>query len=247
MWTNKPSHRPWIALGAVVTFLAACGDRPEHDDAVATTPGAPPLEVPVVDDNVRHDTLLVQVTFDLGDGTYVMVASHREETFEGLRLYHYIARPDSSAEVLHVSAPAYDSWTMLPTFFGLGRSTTDTMPMDRWILANFGERESWGQKVMLLQNGFQDRGFMHAALPERVVEEGRSSMKCANIAPHMRFATSADTAIFTFACDSVFLYDDHQGRTDIILPARTLRYTFHPHDGLVLWVDGRPRPAQDRS
>lgn len=244
MWTSKPLGRYQVLVLAAGMFTACTnGGTPGHGSPapVVIQPSADgaPLAIPVVDDNVRHDTLLIQVTFDLGDGTHLMVASNVEETFEGLRLYHYRARPDSSAEILHVSAPAYDSWTMLPTFFGEGNG-----PDGKWILANFGERESWGQKVMWFSNGFHDRGFMHAALPERIEDENGPRLKCTNIAPHMRLAHHGDTAVFTFACDSVFLYDDHQGRTDIILPGGSLRYTYHPGNGLLLWIDGRPRPTQ---
>lgn len=237
MWTSKCGHT-W----ALVVLIGACGTKPEGQGVpshppVATVPGGP-LALTMVDDNVRHDTLLVQVTFDLGDGTHLMVASNVEETFEGLRLYHYRARPDSSAEILHVSAPAYDSWTMLPTLFGEGAGLND-----KWVLANFGERESWGQKVMWFQQGFHDRGFMHVALPERMVEEDSTFLRRTNIAPHMRMDQRGDTTFFTFACDSVFLYDDNAGGVDLIVPSSSIRYILHPGAGLILWIDGQPRPT----
>ncbi|MBX2973836.1 MAG: hypothetical protein KF797_12095 [Flavobacteriales bacterium] len=235
-----------LPIATLALLLAGCDtSHPPQDAPPVIAHGAAPVEYPVVDDNIRHDTLLIQTTFDMGDGTFVMVASNKEETFEGLRLYHYRARPDSSAEILHVSAPAYDSWTMLPTFFGSRASAGEEHEfVDGWILANFGERESWGQKVMWFRDGFHDRGFMDVALPERTEDENGSQLKCANIAPHTRLANSGDTAIFTFACDSVFLYDDLAGRNDIIVPAHSIRYTYHPQAGLELWCNGQRRAVK---
>ncbi len=195
-----------------------------------------PLEYAVVPDNVVHDTLLVQVTIDLQDGTNIMVASNMEEKFEGLRLYHYRALPDSSAEVISVSVPAYDSWSMLPTFFGPGKGMNGT-----WMAANFGERESWGQKLFWCENGFQDLGFIDVAFPEHIVEQDTTYLKRTTIAPHMRFGQSNDTALFVFDCDSVYIYDDLKDRTDYVVPSTSVRYTYHPNTGLVLWINGEPR------
>lgn len=197
---------------------------------------AGPIEYAVVPDNVKHDTLLVQVTMDLEDGTYIMVASHVDEKFEGLRLYHYRSLPDSSAEILAVSAPAYDSWSMLPMFFGPGKSLNGS-----WMVANFGERESWGQKLFWCENDFQDRGFIDLAYPEHVVEQDTSYLKRKNIAPYIRVGSSGDTTMFHFACDSVYIYDDLKGQMNYVVPAASVRYTYLPGSGLVLWVNGIPR------
>lgn len=231
-----------------VLLLVGCDPKPPEEQTVVIEPRPPivlsdepgaPLPFPMVEDNVKHDTLLVQVTFDAGDGTFLMVASNVTETFEGLRLYRYRALPDSSALIISASSPAYDSWTMLPTFFG-PRATLDST----WTLANFGERESWGQKVLWSHGGFTDRGFLHVALPERITENDSTFLRRTNVAPHMRWATSGDTTVFTFACDSVFLYDDELGATDIILPGKSLRYTLHPAAGLELWVNGQRRAVK---
>ncbi len=113
----------WSGIAVITCLVMSCtneapknANTPEDEPALNGFSG--PLEYAVVPDNVVHDTLLVQVALNLQDGTNIMVASNIEEKFEGLRLYHYRALPDSSAEVLSVSVPAYDSWSMLPTFFG---------------------------------------------------------------------------------------------------------------------------------
>lgn len=223
--------------------VASCsGPTPKPEPSTSTLPATDitaeqPAAVPIVEDNVRHDTLLVQVTFDLQDGTHLMVAGNVEENFEGLRLYRYRARPDSSAQIIAVSAPGYDSWTMLPTFFDVR-----DMPDRRLILANFGERQSWGQKLMVMNDtNFMDLGFIDAAFPERVSEEDTTYLKRTNLGPYARMGMTLDTAVFTFACDSVFLYDDLNGRTDVIVPASDLRFTHHPAIGLEMWYKGERR------
>ena len=165
-----------LFLGLIL--LGSCAS-PGSEDASGPISSADPqepwerLELELVPDNVRHDTLLIQVTFALPGGEFLMVASNVKETFEGLRLYRYEALPDSSARVLAVSPPAYDSWTMLPTVF---RSPTD--PSTLLVLANFGERQSWGQKVLRLDDGgFTDLGFLDVALPVWIQEEDTALMK----------------------------------------------------------------------
>lgn len=219
-----------LHLILVLCFIAC--KAPEQEPG----PGSP-LPMAVADDNVRHDTLFVQVTFDLGDGTHLMVASHMEERFEGLRLYRYIARADSSAEILATSSPAYDSWTMLPTFF---RDPQDSLSLV--LLANLGEKESWGQKVLRLgPSGFDDLAFLDVAFPERVREDGTHILKRRNIAPYVRCLPEQDGLRFSFACDSVHLYDDLHGGLDMMVPAERIHYTWTPAEGLTLWYQGKPR------
>lgn len=232
--------RSFLSLPVIIVVcLCACDDtppvaiEPEH-----SVPGSSPFAFEAIEDNIAHDTLLIQTTFDLGDSTFVMVAQNVEDTFEGLRLYRYRFLPDSSVEMMAISSPAYDSWTMLPTFFPLDTAYPDDA---NWVLANFGERESWGQKAMLLDWEFMDVGFMDVALPERIVEDDTVRLKRRNVAPYMRYSESGDTAVWLFACDSVYLYDDQEGQMDQVIHARRLRYTFEANEGLALWVDGRKR------
>ncbi len=229
------SRRParchaWFAIPCILLH-AGCAERQVKDEIT----GLPPLDIPLEADNVRHDTLLIQATFSLGDGTWLMVASNRSETFEGLRLYRYRANPDSSAQVLAVSPPGYDSWTMLPTFFAPEGSAT------KWMLANFGERESWGQKLIKLDSSFHDLGFLDAAAAQWVEEDGKRVRKRRNIAPFARLELMGDSIWIRFACDSVYLYDDHAGHFDTTLPAKRLRYLHTAQEGLSLWLDDEKR------
>lgn len=225
-----------IAASAFLIFLGACGTptAEKEPNTPAIEHGARPVVFSALDDNIRHDTLLIQTTFDMGDGTFVMVAGNVEPKFEGIRLYRYKVLPDSNARILASSNGGYDSWTMLPTFFSIPNP-----PGTYLILANFGERESWGQKLMFMDSTFTDLGFLDVAFPEHMVEDDSAYVKRTNIAPYGRLALHGDTAVFTFECDSLFVYDDMAGHNDIIVPAAGIRYTYHPETGLEIWHNGQ--------
>jgi len=229
--------------------LSGCsgGAPPDTGTAEADAPMAgavfSPLRIVPIDDNVRNDTLLVQTTFDLGDGTFVMTASHVEadDRNGGLRLYRYRPLPDSNAAILHASAPAYDSWTMLPTFF------RDPRDSAAWIvLANFGERQSWGQKVFRLDaKGFTDLGFLNVALPKHFAEED-GGPKLVGIGPGTRVEGDGEGLLFRFAVDKLHLFDDLSAREDgsgldLVLPGGRITYRWNAAEGMVLHIDGSPR------
>lgn len=224
-----------LLIAAAALLVAGCGSgHPPQDKQPVIAHGAPPVQYRAIDDNIRHDTLLIQTTFELDDGTFVMVAGNVEPGFEGIRLYRYQLLPDSNAQVLSHSTGGYDSWTMLPTFFSI-----PDPPGTHLILANFGERESWGQKLLFLDSAFTDLGFLDVAYPEHITEGDSTHVKRTNVAPYGRLALHNDTAVFTFACDSLFLYDDMAGHNDIIVPAYSIRYTYHVDTGLELWRNGQ--------
>lgn len=227
---------------AAALLLAACDAGGPKESSASVVHGEKAVAFGVVDDNIRHDTLLIQTTYDMGDSTYVMVASHVEPRFEGIRLYRYTLLPDSNARILSYSNGAYDSWTMLPTFFRI-----PDPPGTYLVLANFGERESWGQKLIYMDSTFTDLGFIDVAFPEQITEADTAFLKRTNIAPFARLALHNDTAVFTFDCDSLFLYDDMAGQNDLIVPAHTIRYTYHPDMGLELWRDGKRRAVKQPS
>lgn len=197
-----------------------------------------PLALAHLDDNVRHDTLLIQTTFGLDDGTYVMVASNVEETREGLRLVHYRPRPDSSAEVIAISKPGYDSRTMLPIFHRGPDPAAGLL-----VLANMGERDSWGQEVFLLKdNRFQELGFLDLAVPSWEQGDEGPVRRLVSIAPNTVVQGPVDDLSISFRTDSVLLYDDQRGHHELTLPAHRVRYSIR--DGrAVLLIDGKPVQA----
>lgn len=242
-------HAALFGFTAALTF-AACGDgtAPGEQGSTEGTIGSqavngedvlPRIEFPQVDDNIHNDTILIQVTFDMGDGSFVMVASNVDETFEGLRLYHYRFAADSTVDMMAVSPPAYDSWTMLPTFFRYPKN-----PGAFIILANFGEKQSWGQKVMRMDgNGFMDLGFIDVALPERIMEGDAAVLKLRNVAEVASVLAVSGGIEIGFVCDSIYLYDDQRGKYDAIIAARRFRCGIGP-DPAWLEIDGDRRPIK---
>ncbi len=235
----------WLLVAGCSSGPQTSNQQPTTKDPVRDTShwhGPEALEqinFPQIADNIRHDTLAIQTTFDLGDGTFVMVAANAEETFEGLRLYRYELQPDSNAKIITASAPAYDSWTMFPTFFGKPGDSTSYI-----VLANFGEKQSWGQKMMLLdKSGFSDMGFLEAARPVRVVEPDTAYLKRESIAPSVRW-THADLRAFEFAGDSVYLYDDGKGGQDYVIAADRLKCQQNGN-AIQLWIDGAATAKAD--
>ncbi len=231
--------------------LASCSSSEQDavDDAIAGTTGHPSLNAPLahakpfhlleltnLEDNVHNDTLLIYTTHELGDGTFVLAGKNMEDTREGLRLIQYRPRADSSAEVLAVSKPAYDSDVMLPTYFA-SDDTADGII----ILANYGGLQSWGQNAFLLKDHhFTDLGWLDVA--ERGWKTRMDSLQQfrSNIAPKTLVSGADGQFEFTFTTDSVQLFDDLQGGTEVMLPSNRIKYRY---DGkqMVLIVDGEPR------
>jgi len=236
---------PLLLLAAAT--LAACSspEQPKSargnaalDSAFADAKTYKLLDLPNLDDNVHNDTLLIYTTHAMGNGLFVMAARNVEDTREGLRLYLYRPRPDSSADVLAVSKPAYDSYTMLPTYFTTGDTADGII-----ILANYGERESWGQNVFLLKDDqFKDLGWLDVAERGWKTQDDSTFQWRDNIAPQVKVKGEDGRFAFTFKGDSVQLYDDLQGHKEVMLPTDHIAYHY---DGtqMVLMVDGEERIA----
>lgn len=231
-------------------FLIACtspqgkeGTTPTTTGTVTPLPGAKAYErkdLPTLDDNVRHDTLLIYTTHDLGNGRFVMAARNIEEDREGLRLVLYRPRPDSSAEVLAISKPAYDSAVMLPTFYATGDTADGII-----ILANYGERESWGQNAFWLKDGrLIDLGWLDVAERTWVEQDGERQQRRVSIASHTEVAGIRGQFDFTFNTDSVQLYDDLRGDIEVMVASPRILYRFDGKD-MVLWMDGEARYPSD--
>lgn len=216
-----------LALVTAATLFIGCGGdvRTESssvasDSTTAPVAGWKQRSFPMVEDNVRNDTLLVQVTFDLGDDTFLMVAGNVEETREGLRLYLYRPLPDSSAEVLASSKPGYDSFTMLPTFFTTG-SPEDGLV----LLANMGEKQSWGQEAFWLKDQrFHYLGFLDVAVREWRTAGDTTQQWRTSIAERTLVSGGNGEFEFGFTGDSLQLYDDLQGHHEVMFPASAVRY-----------------------
>ncbi len=217
----------------IVPFLLlACNNATEPVANEKTTPTAVPsalsanakvykhVALPNLDDNVRNDTLLIYTTHALGDGTFIMAAMNKSGTPEGLRLYLYEPRTDSSAHVIAFSKPGYDSMTMLPTYF----STSDTAD-GTVIITNMGEKQSWGQEAFWLKDRrFIPLGFLDVAKRDWKTEDDSTFQWRTSIADRVNVRGENGTFEFTFTGDSLQLYDDQQGQREVMLPARAISY-----------------------
>ncbi len=231
--------------------LASCsspGDRSADETVVDTTSAQSPiaplarakpfhlLDLPNLEDNIRHDTLLIYTTHGLSDGTFVLAGKNMEDDREGLRLIQYRPLPDSSAEVLAVSKPAYDSQVMLPTYF-VTNDTADGVI----ILANYGGLESWGQNVFWLKDHqFKDLGWLDVSERSWTTRMDSLQQWRTNIAPKTLVSGADGQFEFTFTTDSVQLFDDLQGGSEVMLPSNRIKYRYDGKE-MVLIVDGLPR------
>src|SRR5690606_7087535 len=241
----------------------ACGEKPQPatETEVINEPVSVPIDKPdrtfaplsfeQVDDNIAHDSLFIQTTFKLPDGSFVMVAMNKAEDptedqierVAGLRLVHYRIDDDSEPEMLAYSSPAFDSWTMFPTFFN------DPLNEGSYIiLANFGERNSWGQKAIRFNDqGFRDLGYLDVAAIERDGEGEETEMKLRNIGPHTRIGALGNEIVFSFELDELLLYDDLRGALEQPIQADRVQYRWNDAVGMLLYVDGEPRHEQQPS
>lgn len=239
-----------IAFGLLPCVVLVSCDLVPRSNEQATAPAAPPalavdsaqlwrpLELAHLDDNVKHDTLLIQTTFRLGDSSYVMVASNVEETREGLRLVLYRPRPDSSADVIAMSKPGYDSRTMLPTFFRGPAPAAGLL-----VLANMGERDSWGQEVFLLKDGrFLELGFLNVAVPTWEQREEGPVRRLQSVAPNAVVTGPVNDLSIAFQGDSLLLYDDLRGHQEVSLAPARVRYRIKEGKA-VLVLDGEALTA----
>lgn len=201
---------------------------------MAALPAWQVLALPIIEDNVRHDTLLVHTTYDLGDGLFLMAAQNNDYNKEGIRLYLYKPQADSSAEILAWSKPGYDSETMLPTFFTNGNRSDGFV-----IIANMGERQSWGQEAFWLKdNAINSLGFLDVAVREWKTVDDSTYQFRTSIAPRTEVRGTNGAFDFSFTGDSLQLYDDLQGNSEVMLPAKSVRY--RSGNGWRLWLNGRP-------
>lgn len=230
------------ALLFALAALAACGVPEGRQDAPPALPPLPdaqefrPLQLPLHEENIRHDTLLPYTIHALGNGSFVLAGKHIDEKREGLRLILYRPLPDSSAEVLAVSKPAHDSQVMLPSFFASADTAAGII-----ILANYGGLESWGQNVFLLKDQqFKDLGWLDVTERGWITRQDSFQQWRTSIAPSTVVRGAADQFEFTFTTDSVQLFDDLRGNLETMLPSDRIRYRYNGRE-MVLVVDGAPR------
>ncbi|MBK9289503.1 MAG: hypothetical protein IPN38_17965, partial [Flavobacteriales bacterium] len=149
-------------------------------------------------------------------------------------------KADSSAEILACSKPGYDSETMLPTFFTNGNKADGLV-----IIANMGERQSWGQEVFRLKdNATEELGprCRRARGGRRWTTAPTSSARASHRGPKCAEATAPSCSASTG--DSLQLYDDQQGQMEVMLPAIAVRYRAGEGKATLI-INGKPvAPAE---
>lgn len=197
-------------------------------------------DLPNLDDNVKHDTLLIYTTHALGDGTFVMAAKNKDAPDDGgLRLYLYRPKSDSSAEILASSKEGVGSYTMLPVYF----RTSD--PADGWIIVtNMGERQSWGQEAFWLKDGqFKHLGWIDVAKREWKTEDEGTTPWRTTIAPQVAVRGDNGRFEFSFTGDSVQIYDDLKGGSELMYPSSAVQYRYDNGEWWLI-VNGDQRNAK---
>lgn len=239
-----------VLVSAVLSVIIGCGHGPDAStdtsstEPVLTTAPLPAwtrLDLPILADNVRHDTLLVHTTYDLGEGLFLMAAQNNNYNKEGIRLYLYRPKADSSAEIIAWSKPGYDSETMLPTFFTSGDKAGGLV-----VIANMGERQSWGQEAFWVKdNAIKSLGFLDVAVRDWKTVDDSTYQFRTSIAPRTLVSGANGVFDLTFSGDSLQLYDDLQGHSEVMLPASAVRYRYE--NGWTLWLNGKPVAPQPAS
>jgi hypothetical protein len=233
------------AIASAIAFLViGCGGGGPEPSVTTTTPGSDSaatssawkvLDLPILADNVRHDTLLIHITYDMGDGLFLMAAQNNNYNKEGIRLYLYRPKADSSAEIIARSKPGNDSETMLPTFFTNGNKADGLV-----IIANMGERQSWGQEAFWLKdNTIRSLGWLDVAVREWKTVDDSTYQFRTSIAPRTEVRGSNGAFEFSFTGDSLQLYDDLQGHLEVMLPASAVRYRSGEGKATLI-VNGQP-------
>ena len=108
------------------------------------------------------------------------------------------------------------------------------------ILANMGERESWGQEAFWLKDGrFISLGWLNVAQRDwKTVDDSLQQWRT-NIAPRATVHGGNGAFLIGFSGDSLQLYDDLQGHLEVTLPSNRLRYRCTEGQAELL-IDGVP-------
>ena len=212
----------------VSILLVACGESADPQDKKVES--IEQIEIPEgsyerislmpIEDHFELDSILIHNTYELKEGEFMIVSRPSEESFKGLQMHLYRLQ-DSIPIVSSSSVPAYDSWIYLPTFF-VSEDQLDTL-----ILAELGERESWGCRLLRIEDGqFKDLGFIDVALRDSKFDEELEDdvMVLKTIAPFTNILSVSNGLSITFASDSVHVFDDQNGGLDILYPAAAVRY-----------------------
>lgn len=183
-----------------------------------------------IEDHFELDSILIHNTYELSEGQFMMVSRSTEESFEGLQMHLYTLK-DSLPIISASSTPAYDSWIYLPTFF-ISPDQQDTL-----LMAEIGERESWGARLLRIEDGaFVDLGFIDIAIRGSKFDEELETdvLFLKSVAPNTTIRSQSEILFVSFGPESVHIYDDQKGNADTLYPADQVKYEFS--DSLKLMI-----------
>ena len=175
-----------------------------------------------IEDHFELDSILIHNTYELSEGHFMMVSRASEDSFIGLQMHLYTLM-DSLPIVSASSTPAYDSWIYLPTFF-VSSDRQDTL-----LLAEIGERESWGARLLRIHDGvFVDLGFIDIALRDHKFDEELETdvMFLKSVASNTSIKANGEGLIVSFGPEPLHIYDDQLGNADTLYPADQVIYEF---------------------
>jgi len=214
----------------VIFGFFACGEDPNSEELLAEEEQIAEIiedayeriALMPIEDHFELDSILIHNTYELSEGHFMMVSRSTEESFEGLRMHLYTLK--GSLPIISASStPAYDSWIYIPTFF-ISPDEQDTL-----LMAEIGERESWGARLLRIENGaFVDLGFIDIALRGSKFDEDLEMdvMVLKSVAPNTNIRSQGELLIVSFGPEPVHVYDDQMGNADTLYPADKVQYEF---------------------
>lgn len=168
-----------------------------------------------------NDSLWYHLVIDIPGDLHLAVAQPTsDDNRRGVRFQLLKEGQDSTFHCETESSPGFDSAKLYPSFFSndMGQHI---------ILADTGERDSWGQKVYLLvENKFYDLGFIDVGSVnyDEDQETLEQSLSPQSIAKNVTISSDANGYRFTFDLEEFVLYDDQKGNLNQIVPSSQWSY-----------------------
>jgi len=168
-----------------------------------------------------NDSLWYHLVLDIPGDLDFAIAQPTEETNRfGIRFQLLDNKADGTFECKGESSPAYDSAKLFPTFF-------KNQAGQHIILADTGEKVSWGQKVYLLDNGtFYDLGFIDMGTVDYATNLESDSLELSpqSIAPRLKIEDSKKGLEFRVDGETMVLYDNGKGKLNQVVSCNKWHY-----------------------
>ncbi len=225
-----------LALLAIIAILFSCAENKNADSKKQDSPivkervNVPPISGPLelvtfeeLDLDPGNDSLWYHLVIDIPGQQHLAIAQATAETNRnGIRMQLLTMNADSTFSCNAESSPGYDSSKMFPTFY---QNKTGQL----LILCDTGERDSWGQKIYLLDNGrFYDIGFIDAGTVHYTEnsDSGEMELSPKTIASNVKISHDFDGIRFDFDTEEFILFDDGHDNLNQQVKGKDWRYTY---------------------